>query len=246
MTARITNSLMQNKTQVPLEFNRIAQRYDLATFLSQGYQQDLQTSVDRMGLKGNELLADLCCGTGKSTIACLNNLPNGTVIGIDNSAGMLQAARKKLALYCKKSKVRFLQQDVMNLTMDDVSPDAIFMAYGIRNMPDYERCIENLYRILKPGGKICFHEYALNKSFVAKLYWKCVGYFFIIPFAGLTTGSTAIFRYLITSVESFLSPEEFMGLLKKAGFENVTHAPLAGWRKPILHTFLAQKPLSSL
>jgi len=79
---------------------------------------------------------------------------------------MLQVARKKLALYCKKSKVRFLQQDVMHLTMDGVSPDAIFMAYGIRNMPDYERCIENLYRILKPGGKICFHEYALNKSFV--------------------------------------------------------------------------------
>jgi len=70
MTARTTHSLMQNKTQVPLEFNRIAQRYDLATFLSQGYQRDLQTSVDRMGLKGNELLADLCCGTGKSTIAC--------------------------------------------------------------------------------------------------------------------------------------------------------------------------------
>jgi ubiquinone/menaquinone biosynthesis C-methylase UbiE len=158
---------------------------------------------------------------------------------------MLQAARKKLARHGKHSQVRFLQQDVMHVTMDGIRPDAIFMAYGIRNMPDYERCIENLYRILKPGGKICFHEYALRKSFAAKLYWKCLGYVFIIPLAGLATGSTTMFRYLIKSVEGFLSPEEFTGLLRKAGFENVTHAPLAGWRKPILHTFLAQKPLSS-
>ena len=246
MTARTADALIQNKKEVPAAFNRIAKRYDLATFLSQGYQQDLQTSVDRMELKGNELLADLCCGTGKSTVACLNNLPDGTVIGVDNSEGMLQAARKKLAAHCKKAKVRFLQQDVMNLTMNGISPDAIFMAYGIRNMPDVERCIKNLYSILKPGGKICFHEYAISKSFVSKLYWKCLGYLFIIPFAGLATGSTTMFRYLIKSVESFPSPEEFAGLLRKAGFENIIHSPLGSWRKPILHTFLAHKPLSRL
>ena len=89
MTETTPESLIQNKKEVPSEFNRIAKRYDLATFLSQGYQKDLQTSVDRMNLKGDEFLADLCCGTGKSTIACLNNLTNGKVIGIDNSEGML-------------------------------------------------------------------------------------------------------------------------------------------------------------
>jgi len=84
MTDDSPDALIQNKKEVPSEFNRIAKRYDLATTLSQGYQKDLQTSVDRMNLIGNEYLADLCCGTGKSTIACLNNLPNGKVIGIDN------------------------------------------------------------------------------------------------------------------------------------------------------------------
>jgi ubiquinone/menaquinone biosynthesis C-methylase UbiE len=67
---------------------------------------------------------------------------------------------------------------------------------------------------------------------------------FIIPFAGLLTGSTGIFRYLITSVEHFLSPEEFTALLRQEGFEDVTHAPLGSWRKPIIHNFLAHKPLS--
>ncbi|MFI5238110.1 MAG: class I SAM-dependent methyltransferase, partial [Ignavibacteriales bacterium] len=89
MNASTPDTLIQNKKEVPSEFDKIAKRYDLATFLSQGYQKDLQTSVDRLNLKGDEYLADLCCGTGKSTIACLNNLPDGRVIGIDNSEGML-------------------------------------------------------------------------------------------------------------------------------------------------------------
>jgi ubiquinone/menaquinone biosynthesis methyltransferase len=237
------DALIKNKKEVPSEFNRIAKRYDLATFLSQGYQNDLQTSVNRINLAGNEYLADLCCGTGKSTIACLNNLPNGKVIGIDNSEGMLQAAKEKLSGQYGKNKVEFVQQDVMNLDLDDNSIDTIFMAYGIRNMPDFEKCVRNLHRVLKPGGKICFHEYSINKSFASKFYWKLIGNLLIIPFAGLTTGSTKIFRYLIKSVETFLSPNEFIDLLKKASFENINHAPLGSWRKPILHTFIAQKPL---
>jgi len=242
MSEYTPDALIQNKKEVPSEFNTIAKRYDLATSLSQGYQKDLQTSVDRMNLKGDEYLADLCCGTGKSTIACLNKLPNGKVIGIDNSEGMLEAAREKLIPKFGKDKVAFVQQDVMNLDLADNSLDAIFMAYGIRNMPDFEKCVRNLHRVLKPGGKICFHEYSVSKSFASKLYWKFLGYFLIIPFAGLTTGSTKIFLYLIKSVETFLSPDEFVELLKKTGFGKVTHVPLGSWRKPVLHTFIAQKP----
>ena len=243
MTESTPSSLIQNKKEVPSEFNRIAKRYDIATSLSQGYQQDLQRSVDRMNLEGNEYLADLCCGTGKSTIACLNNLPGGKIIGIDNSDGMLRAAREKLSEEFSEDKVVFAKQDVMDLDFEENSLDAIFMAYGIRNMPDIEKCTKNLSRVLKPGGKICFHEYSINKSLASKLYWKFLGYFLIIPFAGLTTGSTKIFRYLIKSVETFLSPTEFADLLKKAGFEKIQHTPLGGWRKPILHTFIAEKPL---
>ena len=237
-----TASLIQNKKEVPLEFNNIARRYDLATRLSQGYQKDLQLSADRMNLKGDEVLADLCCGTGKSTLACLSKLPDGKVIAIDNSEGMLNVARGKISSELTREKVKFVQMDVMDLDLEDKSLDAIFMAYGIRNMPDFELCVKNLLRFLKPGGKICFHEYSISNSFFSKIYWNFLGYFFIIPFAGLTTGSTKIFRYLIKSVEQFLSPDEFVDLLQKAGFEKVRHSPLAGWRKPILHTFTAQKP----
>jgi ubiquinone/menaquinone biosynthesis methyltransferase len=234
--------LLQKKEQVPYQFDRIARRYDFATFLSQGYLEDLNRSVQHMQLKGNELLADLCCGTGKSTICCLNALPNGRVIGVDNSSEMLQQAKRKYYSNYNREKLEFIQKDVMQLDFPENSLDAIFMAYGIRNMPDYDLCLQNLYKILKPHGIICFHEYSLDENLFSRLYWRFLGYTVIIPFSALVTGSTTIFRYLIKSVLNFLTPQVFRDKISKAGFVDIKIHPQKSWRRPILRTFLARKP----
>lgn len=235
-------ALLINKSKVPSEFNRVAKRYNLATFLSQGYQSDLNRSADRLNLNGNEFVLDLCCGTGKSTISCLNHITSGKVVGIDNSEEMLRVGQD---IYYKKydrTKLEFVLKDVMNLDFEDNSVDAIFMAYGIRNMPDYKKALLNLYRILKPGGKIVFHEYSLNESVFSHLYWKILGYSLIIPLSTLISGSSTIFRYLVRSVEEFLSPKEFLDLLADTGFKNAERHNMPSWRRPILHTFTAIKP----
>jgi ubiquinone/menaquinone biosynthesis methyltransferase len=241
-TNTTTQILFENKSDVPFEFNRVANKYDLATFLSQGYQDDLQRSVDRLQLKGDELVLDLCCGTGKSTISCLNNLSDGKVIGIDNSEMMLRVAAEKYFKQYDNNKLEFVLKDVMALDYEDNSIDAIFMAYGIRNMPDYKRALLNIFRVLKPGGKIAFHEYSLNRNFFSHLYWKVLGYGLIIPVSTLTSGSSTIFKYLVKSVDKFLSPNEFLSLLTETGFINIKKHNMPSWRKPILRTFTAQKP----
>ena len=218
--------LISDKSAVPFEFNKIAGKYDLATFLNQGYTNDLQRSVDRLELKGNEYAADLCCGTGKSTICLLKNLPQGKVLGIDNSKEMLNQAVKKYSDRIRSDRLEFQVQDVMNLNLPDNCLDIIFMAYGIRNMPDYEKCLANLFRILKPGGKICFHEYSLNDKFFYRLYWKIIGYLIVIPFSTLVTGSSRIFKYLVKSVVEFPSPQKFLILMNKAGFINTIRLPI--------------------
>lgn len=229
--------LITNKKEVPYEFNNVAARYDLATFLSQGYQKDLNLSVKRMNLKGNELLADLCCGTGKSTLACLSFLSDGKVLAIDNSKEMLQIAKSKI----KNDNVSFSQQDVMELNFEDNYFDAIFMAYGIRNMPDIHKCLINLKRMLKPGGVICFHEYSLNDNIFSNFYWKLLGYSVIIPISTLLSGSAKIYKYLVKSVITFPPPNKFVQILTQSGFTKVSRFPMPSWRKPILHTFLAYK-----
>ena len=235
-------TLLDNKSSVPFEFNSVANKYDLATFLSQGYQDDLQRSVNRLELNGDEFVLDLCCGTGKSTICCLNNLPEGKVIGIDNSEMMLRVAVEKYFKLFNRNKLEFVLGDVMTLDYKENSIDAIFMAYGIRNMPDYNKALINFFRILKPGGKIAFHEYSLNKNFFSHFYWKVLGFGIIIPVSTIVAGSSRIFKYLVKSVDKFLSPNEFHSLLTETGFINVQTHNMPSWRKPILHTFIAQKP----
>jgi ubiquinone/menaquinone biosynthesis methyltransferase len=234
--------LLQKKEQVPFHFDRIAKRYDVATFFSQGYLKDLQRSVDRMQLRGNEHLADLCCGTGKSTLCCLAALPKGKVTAVDNSSEMLIQAKKNCYPKFPQNQLQFMQHDVMNLDLEPASIDAIFMAYGIRNMPDYRLCLQNLFKLLKPGGIIAFHEYSINDTIFARVYWKMLGYGLIIPFSTIVTGSSTIFKYLIKSVLSFPSPEIFEQMLQESGFSDIKRYSHSSWRKPILHTFIARKP----
>lgn len=236
--------LLQQKEAVPSVFNRIASRYDLATSFSQGYTQDLETSVQRMCLSGNERVLDLCCGTGKSTAACLTFLPAGKVIGVDRSEGMLEIAKEKFASELSSGKVQFLCQDAMHLDFPDNTFDAIFMAYGLRNMPDYEACLRGLYRVLKPGGTLCVHEYSVDKKWLPRLYWTVLGYGVVLPISALLTGDSTLFRYLIRSVLNFLSPSEVVEVFRKVGFLDPRAFPLKSWRAPILYTFLARKPES--
>ena len=115
--------LIDNKVLVPKEFNNVSASYDFATRMSQGYQDDLDESVRRMDLRGDEKLLDLCCGTGKSTLACLKQLPNGTIVGVDNSEGMLYEAGVKFSQEIGDGKLCFILKDAMHLDFPDQSFD---------------------------------------------------------------------------------------------------------------------------
>jgi ubiquinone/menaquinone biosynthesis methyltransferase len=234
-------SLITNKTAVPKAFNRIASRYDLATGLSHGYGADLERSAALLQLSGNEKVLDLCCGTGKSSAAVLPYLTTGTLTCVDNSEEMLVEAGRKFSGEIQAGKVRLSLQDAMHLDYPDNSFDAIFMAYGLRNMPDYGKHVEGLFRILKPGGRLVIHDYALADTWYARPMWTVLGYGFIVPFCTLLTGSSRIFTYLVQSVLKFLSPAEIQALLQSKGFEQVSIHRHANWRRPILHSFSSVK-----
>jgi len=236
-------SLIANKSAVALEFDRIARRYDLATSMSQGYQADLQRSAALLELKGNEHVLDLCCGTGRSSEAILAYVKEGSLTCVDNSKGMLEEARNKFEAQINAGKVILSQQDAMHLDFPEQSFDAVFVAYGLRNMPDYGKFVEGVFRILKPGGSIVIHDYSLSEAWYSKPYWWILGYGFVVPCCSLMTGSSRIFLYLIQSVLRFLSPVEIKALLTKHAFVEVTIHQQPNWRRPILHSFKGSKPL---
>ncbi len=233
--------LIENKAAVPKEFNKISHRYDMATGMSQGYQADLNYSASLLNLKGHETVLDLCCGTGKSTKAILSHISTGKILGIDNSEGMLEEANKKFRNECIEGKIEFQLQDAMHLNFLPSSFDAIFMAYGLRNMPDYEKSLQHLYTLLKPGGRLVIHDYSLANTWYARPFWWILGWLFIVPFCTVVSGSSKIFTYLVKSVFKFLQPNQVKDLLEKTGFKNIRAYPHKGWRAPILQAFYGEK-----
>lgn len=241
ITATEKIKLIHHKEAVPKEFNRISASYDFATGLSQGYQGDLIFSASLLKLSGNEKVLDVCCGTGKSTMAIRANLPDGTIDGIDNSEGMLKVANKKFDEDIAAGKITFHLMDAMDLKFPESSFDAIFMAYGLRNMPNYKSNLEGLMKLLKPGGRLVIHDYSLADRPISKPLWWLLGWIFIVPFCTIASGSSKIYTYLVKSVFKFLSPNEIKSLMENTGFKNVSIHHHKSWRKPILHSFYGEK-----
>jgi ubiquinone/menaquinone biosynthesis C-methylase UbiE len=228
-----------DKQTVPTEFNRVARAYDLLSALNPGYRRHLEISARRLRLDRRPRILDLCCGTGLSTAAALAAYPDADVTALDASSGMLDVARKKREL----APAQFVLGDATDPAAAGISGsfDGILMAYGIRNVPDPDRCLANLRDLLEPGGRIAFHEYSVADSRYARTVWRAVSTGVIIPLGAVLSGSADIFRYLRRSVLEFDGVAAFCERLEGAGFSNVEVEAMGGWQRGIVHTFTASR-----
>ena len=232
--------LKKSRTDVPDAFNQVAGRYDLLTALNPGYRKHLRWSARRLGLEAGSRVLDLCCGTGLSTEALAAEVPNAEIVGLDASAGMLAIARKKGFT----AEVQFVLGDAMEPEEAGIKGpfDGILMAYGIRNVADPDVCLARLHRLLRPGGKICFHEYSVADSTWSRAVWNAVTLGVVIPSGRILSGSARIYRYLRRSVNEFDGVRAFERRLNRAGFDEIRTERMDGWQRGIVHSFLARRP----
>ncbi|MEZ4255612.1 MAG: class I SAM-dependent methyltransferase [Polyangiales bacterium] len=230
----------EEKREVPHEFDRVAPTYDLLTGMNPGYRRHLRMSAERMALRPNARILDLCCGTGQSTAALRAVYPNATIVGLDASAGMLEKARTKDL----GPNTSFVLGDAMDPAAAGISGpfDGILMAYGIRNVPDADTCLGRLRALLAPRGVICFHEYSVDDSLRARVLWNAVTLGVIIPGGLVTSPGSNIYKYLRRSVLDFDGVVAFEERLRRAGFVRIRTLPMDGWQKRIVHSFLAHAP----
>lgn len=229
----------ERKRRVPTDFDSIARVYDLLAALNPGYKRHLRLSARRMQLGADARVLDLCCGTGLSVEALLATYPHARVTGLDASAGMLARARAKRAL----GAATFVLGDAMDPGATVLGPfDGVLMAYGIRNVPDADLCLARIRDLLAEGGVVCFHEYSVADSAIARAVWNAVCGAVIIPLGTVASGSSSVFRYLGRSVLHFDGARAFEARLVRAGFVDVRREPMDGWQRGIAHSFLARKP----
>ena len=201
-------------------FNSIAPSYDLLNhLLSMGLDRHWWSSAARTfrnTLKDpNARVLDICCGTGDMTRALLAQRPANAepVTGLDFSAEMLTRARGKYS----DANALWVEGDAMQLPYEDNSFDLVTSAFGFRNLTNYAAGLAEIYRVLKPGGRIGILECNQPDGFSGALYTLYFRH--ILPIVGgLISGDRAAYRYLPASVARFPRPPQMVNLMSEAGF----------------------------
>ncbi len=236
-------------------FDRAAPTYDAMVALSPGYHAQLRTAagllVERLprseAADRQVTVLDLGCGSGASTRAVLDAWSAGTrtagiltVHGVDASEGMVEQARAK----SWPPAVGFLVSDaVAHLeSLPDRSVDGVLAAYLLRNVPDRDRLVREVARVLRPGGALAVHDYSVAGNTRARVTWAAVCHGVIIPLAALKRSDVPLHRYLYTSVRDFDSVPRVRERLVEAGLVDVRHQPYGGWQRDLVHTVVGSRP----
>ncbi len=209
-------------------FDAIAPRYDLLNHvLSAGIDRRWRVrAIDALQLTGRETLLDVCTGTADVALEARREVRAARVIGVDFAGAMLSLGLRKVRAAGEAGRIVLVRGDAMRLPVPDASADAATVAFGIRNVLRPEVACAELARALRPGGRLAILEFGVPRlPGVSTLY---LWYFkHLLPRVGrLVSGHGGAYSYLPASVGTFPPPNEFMKILRQAGFDEVQAVPL--------------------
>ncbi len=205
-------------------FDSIAGRYDfLNHFLSAGIDKRWRKrAIDSLQLTGVETVLDVCTGTGDVAIAAATQLPGcRRVIGVDFAGAMLGVGLNKVRRLRLGDRVSLVRGDASKLPLTDGSTHAVTVAFGVRNVLDIPAACHEMLRVLRPGGRLAILEFAMPTApvFGSAYRWYVRT---ILPRVGrLISRHPAAYGYLPASIDAFETPDEFVKILRHAGFSEV-------------------------
>lgn len=210
-------------------FDSIAGRYDfLNHFLSAGIDRRWRRrAIESLRLTGTETVLDICTGTADVAIAAVTHSPaSRRAIGIDFAAAMLRVGRAKLHRLGLEDRVSLVRGDATRLPAADRSADAVTVAFGIRNVQDIAAACREMRRVLVPGGRLAILEFATPTApgFRSLYLWYLRT---VLPQVGRAISRhNEAYGYLPASIDAFETPQEFVTILRQAGFTQVSAVPL--------------------
>jgi demethylmenaquinone methyltransferase/2-methoxy-6-polyprenyl-1,4-benzoquinol methylase len=231
--------LDKSGAKVRAMFGGIAARYDFLNHLLSGNQDKRwrRRAVRLLSPRRGETILDLCCGTGDLGLEILKQQARCRVVGADFAVPMLHIAAQKSTVD-SDAKLRFVAADALCLPFADAHFNAATVGFGARNFQETARGIDELLRVLKPGGRLVILEFMRPTNPILVYGF---GLFFkrILPIIGrMISQHDAAYDYLPASVDGFYSRPEFEQLLRERGFTNIRSFDYTGG---IASAFIAHK-----
>lgn len=207
-------------------FAGIANRYDLLNHtlslnIDKRWRRRVSAILKDILANPDADILDIACGTGDLAIE-LASKGNAAVTGTDFCRPMLEIAAKKLP------KVALVEADAMALPFADNTFDAVTIAFGLRNLPNFANGLREMHRILRPGGRLVILEF--SKTWLPG-FGAMFNFYFshILPrIGGAVSRSRSAYEYLPDSVSKFPDQQALAALVGQCGFSDVNYVDLTG------------------
>lgn len=221
----------EEKTRLVGEvFSSVADSYDVMNdLMSVGIHRAWKRRfVAGCGMRPGHRVLDLAGGTGDiAWLAARRVRPGGEVRVADINRAMLEAGRRRMDDRGRVAEFDWLQVNAEALPFADRRFDHVTIAFGLRNVTDREQALAEMYRVLKPGGRVHILEFSkVGPEPLARAYdvWS----FQVLPRLGrMVAGDADSYQYLAESIRRFPDQATLAGLLREAGFEQVHHENLS-------------------
>ncbi len=232
----MTNEAFLPSSEIKALFDRIAPVYDqLNNWLSLGQHRIWKLmAVKWSNPSPGDVGLDLCCGSGDLAQLLARQVgATGHVTGVDFSAEQLAIARQRASVQFPRLPLSWVEADALNLPFDDSYFDCATMGYGLRNVTDIPRCLQELHRVLKPGAKAAILDFHRPSQLTLRAFQQWYLQTIVVPTAQ-RFGLTEEYAYINPSLERFPTGSEQVKLANDAGFAAATHYPIAGGLMGIL------------
>jgi demethylmenaquinone methyltransferase/2-methoxy-6-polyprenyl-1,4-benzoquinol methylase len=150
------------------------------------------------------------------------------VVGIDLAEEMIAIGQQKLIGKSYSDRVTLKVASALEIPYPDNTFDCITISFGIRNVTDVVACLKEFLRVLKPKGRVLILEGSIPSNPLLKAIHLFYLRHFLPRIGGVISKQKSAYRYLNETIETFPCGENFLKLMKKAGFAHTTAHPITG------------------
>ncbi|MDX1949679.1 MAG: bifunctional demethylmenaquinone methyltransferase/2-methoxy-6-polyprenyl-1,4-benzoquinol methylase UbiE, partial [Rickettsiales bacterium] len=213
-------------------FKSVASKYDIMNdFMSFGLHRIWKKIfLKHLPLRNDLKALDLASGSADIVISLAKKLKEkcftGNLIASDINNHMLEQGRGKVIDENFSNYIDFNIVNAEEIPYPDNNFDLVTISFGIRNVTNIKKALDEIYRVLKPGGKfVCLEFSDVNNEVIKKVY-DFYSFNFIPKIGKFVAKDEDSYQYLVESIRMFPTAENFKAMIEKSGFENVNYEKL--------------------